>query len=127
MRTNARQADHRKIGSRNGARERHVVDDVRRAPRLIIRNAARRWLTLKNFDLLFYDDRLIAAEGVTFISALGTGSSPNPRQAREAADADRVAQLLDVTDQEILRRARDNLVIRLDEITRARLTARFGI
>ena len=39
-------------------------DDAVR-PRLVVPNAAKRWLTLTNYNLFVYDDRLVAVKGLS--------------------------------------------------------------
>src|SRR5881409_2609575 len=51
-------------------------------PRLVLPNVAERWLTTVNYDLLIFDDRLVAVRGLTLRGGLADG-----RTARETRRA----------------------------------------
>lgn len=101
-------------------------------PLIAIRNTAtRRLFTTKNFDLLLYPDRLVAAQGLT----LGSGTRTALREAAsggrswaevDAGGAQRIKDVAALADDELLARADGNVVLPMTEIFSARLSTHVG-
>jgi hypothetical protein len=113
------------------------VDEA--GPRLTIPNASRRWLTTVNYDLLVFDDRLVALKGLTLKGgaaqartdqrvrrALGAPAEESSWARQRARDEERVAAA--AVDAAVASSDRpDRIVVRFDDVRQARLTKRFGI
>lgn len=109
------------------------------APRLVIPNAARRWLTTTNYDLLVYSDRLVAVKGLTLRggmqddrrdrhvrAVLGVPDSRSVGERQRARTEQRVAALM--TNGELgSAESSDQILVQLSDMSRAKLSKRVGI
>jgi hypothetical protein len=115
--------------------ETHGPDDPLGPPRLAIYNTAYRWLTLKNYDLLFHEHVLLIVLGLT------THNLPREmrrrREARRAgfrrplshvpaANAERSANIAAMPVSAILAADSGNRLVPLQQIESAVLSRRFG-
>jgi hypothetical protein len=109
-------------------------------PRLVVPNAAKRWLTLTNYDLLFYDDRLIAVKGLTLgrgtlrdmwteeqtRSVAGAGAGESVRERERRRTEDRVASRTPNAGLES-GASDDRIVVEFQDLLGAKLTKHAGI
>lgn len=105
-------------------------------PVFVVRHTGVRWLTTANHELFIFPTRLASVRGMTLASGVRDArldravyGKPSRRQAGERIRArgdERVASVLEMSDEELLSQAPDNMIIGLDAISAARLSKRFG-
>jgi hypothetical protein len=106
-------------------------------PVYVVRHTALRWLTTVNHELFIFDTKLASARGLTWATghenirvdrAVEGKISPSRAKERTQAWADeRVTRVLDMSDEELLAQAPDNMIIGVDTISAARLSKRLGL
>ena len=108
-------------------------------PRLVIPNAARRWFTTRNYDLLVYSDRLVAVKGLTLRggmqderrdvqvrAVLGVPDSKSVWERQRARSEQRVAAL--ITNGELgSAESSDQILVPLSDVASAKLGKRVGV
>jgi hypothetical protein len=105
-------------------------------PLLTIYNTARRWLTLKNYDLVLYEHAMLIVLGLT-VGNVGR-EKQRRREVRKAGargvgaqvpagNAERSAKIAVTPFTTILAADRGNRLVHLEEIASAVLTRRLGV
>jgi len=106
-------------------------------PLYVVRHTSLRWLTTVNHELFIWENKFASIRGLTLKSGLNdaridttirgkVASSDAKARTREWAD-ERVASALELSENELLMQAPDNMMFETSAITAARLTKHFGI
>jgi hypothetical protein len=105
-------------------------------PLYVVRHTGIRWLTTANHELFVFDTKLASARGLTLKTGrerarvdravYGKVGFSGARERTQAWADERIARVLEMSDEELLAQAPDNMIIGLDTIAAARLSKRFG-
>jgi hypothetical protein len=106
-------------------------------PLYVVRHAALRWLTTVNHELFFWETRFASIRGLTLKSGRNDVRTERAiygkvsfREAGERTRAwadERIANALELSDDELLAQAPDNMMFDTSAITTARLTKHLGM
>ena|ERR1700720_4178552 len=114
----------------------HGPNDPPGPPLLTIYNTAERWLTLKNYDLLFYEHHLLIVLGLNTRNLrremrrrreVRQAGFHRPLSHVPAGNAERSANIAGTAVSDILTAERGNRLVPLEEVQSAVLSRRLGI
>jgi hypothetical protein len=106
-------------------------------PLYVVRHTAARWLTTTNHELFIWETRFASIRGLTLKSGrndarieravYGKLSWRETRTRTQAWADERIAHALELSEDELLAQAPDNMIFDTSAITAARLSKHFGM